>query len=36
MTQVIAIGPMIMMKFVSEVTRPYGIKTIVLDEHHYG
>ena len=26
---VIAIGPMIMMKFVSEVTRPYGIKTIV-------
>ncbi|MGI6182321.1 MAG: sulfide/dihydroorotate dehydrogenase-like FAD/NAD-binding protein [Agathobaculum sp.] len=26
---VIAIGPMIMMKFVAEVTRPYGIKTIV-------
>ena len=26
---VIAIGPMIMMKFVSETTRPYGIKTIV-------
>lgn len=26
---VIAIGPMIMMKFVCEVTRPYGIKTIV-------
>lgn len=26
---VIAIGPMIMMKFVCETTRPYGIKTIV-------
>ena len=26
---VIAIGPMIMMKFVAETTRPYGIKTIV-------
>lgn len=26
---VIAIGPLIMMKFVSELTRPYGIKTIV-------
>lgn len=26
---VIAIGPLIMMKFVSEMTRPYGIKTIV-------
>ena len=26
---VIAIGPMIMMKFVGETTRPYGIKTIV-------
>lgn len=26
---VLAIGPMIMMKFVSEVTRPYGIKTMV-------
>ncbi len=27
--QVIAIGPMIMMKFVAELTRKYGIKTIV-------
>ena len=26
---VIAIGPMIMMKFVSETTRPFGVKTIV-------
>ena len=26
---VIAIGPMVMMKYVCEVTRPYGIKTIV-------
>lgn len=26
---VIAIGPMIMMKFVAETTRPYGVKTIV-------
>lgn len=26
---VIAIGPVMMMKFVSEVTRPYGIKTLV-------
>ena len=26
---VIAIGPLIMMKFLSELTRPYGIKTIV-------
>ena len=26
---VIAIGPLIMMKFVAELTRPYGIKTIV-------
>ncbi|HOO61076.1 MAG TPA: sulfide/dihydroorotate dehydrogenase-like FAD/NAD-binding protein [Bacillota bacterium] len=26
---VIAIGPIIMMKFLSEVTRPYGIKTLV-------
>ncbi|MDW7658479.1 MAG: sulfide/dihydroorotate dehydrogenase-like FAD/NAD-binding protein, partial [Bacillota bacterium] len=26
---VIAIGPLIMMKFVSNLTRPYGIKTIV-------
>ena len=26
---VIAIGPVIMMKFVAQVTRPYGIKTIV-------
>ena len=26
---VIAIGPMIMMKFVCETTRPYGIKTII-------
>ena len=26
---VVAIGPVIMMKFISEVTRPYGIKTIV-------
>ena len=27
--EVIAIGPIVMMKFVSEVTRPYGIKTTV-------
>ena len=27
--EVIAIGPMIMMKFVSETTRPHGIKTVV-------
>ena len=27
--EVIAIGPPMMMKFVSEVTRPYGIKTVV-------
>ena len=26
---VIAIGPLVMMKFVSQITRPYGIKTIV-------
>ena len=26
---VIAIGPLVMMKFVSQTTRPYGIKTIV-------
>ena len=26
---VIAIGPMIMMKFVAETTRPFGVKTIV-------
>lgn len=26
---VLAVGPMIMMKFVSELTRPYGIKTVV-------
>ena len=33
---VIAIGPMIMMKFVCETTRPYGIKTIAFHEHHHG
>ena len=31
---VIAIGPMIMMKFVAETTRPYGIKTIVSMNTH--
>ena len=33
--EVFAIGPMVMMKFVSKTTEPYGIPTTVIHEPHH-